>query len=89
MSKASAALKQAEAQAEAQAAPQQGGLTREDTHNDTQRRIAETMTAVKAPGTAGSSVSTELPSPGGARPCQSPLTVRMRWPLGSCRGSSE
>ena len=48
MSKASAALKQAEAQAEAQAAPQQGGLTREDTHNDTQRRIAETMTAVKA-----------------------------------------
>ncbi|MDP3492436.1 MAG: hypothetical protein Q8R82_04940, partial [Hyphomonadaceae bacterium] len=43
MSKSAAALKAPEADA----APQPSGLTREDTHNDTQRRIAETMTAVK------------------------------------------
>ena len=44
MSKSSAALKAPDAEAPGG----QSGLTREDTHNDTQRRIQETMTAVKA-----------------------------------------
>ena len=42
----SAALKAPEADAALQQSS--AGLTREDTHNDTQRRIQETMTAVKA-----------------------------------------
>lgn len=46
MSKSAAALKAPEAEP---ALPQgTAGLTREDTHNDTQRRIQETMAAVKA-----------------------------------------
>jgi flagellar motor switch protein FliG len=45
MSKTAAALKPPEGQPEAPTAPV--GLTREDTHNDTQRRIQETMAAVK------------------------------------------
>jgi len=45
MSKSAAALKAPDAEAAAQPPPT--GLTREDTHNDTQRRIADVMTAVK------------------------------------------
>ena len=45
MSKSSAALKAPEGDAAPQ--PQQSGLTNEDTHNDTKRRIAEVMLAVK------------------------------------------
>jgi len=45
MSKSAAALQAPDAEAAAQ--PQPTGLTREDTHNDTQRRIADVMTAVK------------------------------------------
>ena len=47
MSKSSAALKAPAEAASAQAASPTG-LTREDTHNDTQRRIQETMSAVRA-----------------------------------------
>jgi len=45
MSKSAVALQAPDAEAAAQ--PQPTGLTREDTHNDTQRRIADVMTAVK------------------------------------------
>ncbi len=45
MSKSAAALQAPDAEAAAQPPPT--GLTREDTHNDTQRRIADVMTAVK------------------------------------------
>ena len=46
MSKSAAALQAPDAEAAAQPPPT--GLTREDTHNDTQRRIADVLTAVKA-----------------------------------------
>jgi len=46
MSKSAVALQAPDAEAAAQ--PQPTGLTREDTHNDTQRRIADVLTAVKA-----------------------------------------